>query len=258
MDLRLQRRVVVVTGGSSGVGLSTVRRLLDEGALVATCARDGRRLREATADFDGQRLLTGGCDVIHPEQVAGFAAEVLARFGAVDGLVLNAGEARMSTLATTSEQDWTDELTLKFASVLRPLHAFLPALRSSSQAAVVVVNAVLARQPERHMVATSAARAGVLNLSRSLSVELGPQVRVNSLLLGLVDTGQWRRRYESEQPGMDYATWSAQVAADRGVALGRFGTAEEVADLAAVLISPVSSYVTGAAVEVSGGVGRFV
>jgi NAD(P)-dependent dehydrogenase (short-subunit alcohol dehydrogenase family) len=259
MYLCLRDRVVLVTGGSSGVGLATVRQLLAEGASVATCARDLTRLKTATRALDGgERLFVAACDVTDPEQSEGFVAQAGARFGRLDGLVLNAGRSRMAPFAATSFADWQEELELKFGGLLHTLHAALPMLRAADQAAIVAVNAVLARQPEPRLIATSAARAGVLNLTRSLATELAADgIRVNSVLLGLIDTGQWRRRYEEAGTAQDFADWSQDLARSRGIALGRLGNAEEVAGMITVLLSPVASYVTGASVEIDGGVARY-
>jgi len=121
------------------------------------------------------------------------------------------------------------------------------------------VNAILAKQPETRLAATSAARAALLNFTRSLASELGPDgIRVNSVCLGLIDTGQWRRRYEVAGTPQSYEGWSAEIAADRGIALGRFGRAEEVAFPVVTLLSPLSGYCTGASIDVGGGVSRYV
>ena len=129
----------------------------------------------------------------------------------------------------------------------------------SDAAAVVIVNAILSRQPERQLAVTAAARAGLLNLSRSLAADLADDgIRVNSVLLGLIDTGQWQRRYVSSGTDVTFGAWSAEIAADRGIALGRFGTADELAFPVTTLLSPRNSYMTGAALEVGGGVHRYV
>ncbi|SDJ38177.1 SDR family oxidoreductase [Streptomyces indicus] len=258
MDLGLADRTVVVTGGSSGVGLATVRALLDEGARVATCGRDADRLAKATASLDPERLFTAPCDVRDADAVRRFLDAVTDRFGpAVDGLVNNAGQSRMKPLDATTEEDWRDELELKFAGVLHPLAAARAALRASDAASIVNVNAVLAKQPETRLITTSAARAGILNLSKSLSAELaGEGIRVNSVCLGLVDTGQWTRRHAAAGSGQPYEEWQAALAADRGIALGRLGRAEEVAYAILMLLSPRASYITGTSIDVCGGVGR--
>ncbi|MFJ8750239.1 SDR family oxidoreductase [Streptomyces sp. NPDC102441] len=261
MDLGLADRTIVVTGGSSGVGLATVRALLDEGARVATCGRDAGRLAEAAAGLGAgnDRLLTGVCDVRDADAVRGFVSRTTEEFGGIDGLVNNAGQSRMKGLDDSTAEDWRDELELKFAGVLNPLQAARPHLAASAAASVVNINAVLAKQPETRLITTSAARAGILNLSKSLSVELARDgIRVNSVCLGLVDTGQWTRRHAAADSGLSYEEWQSELAEDRGIALGRLGRAEEVAYAVVALLSPRASYITGTSIDVCGGVGRSI
>lgn len=254
----------VVTGGTSGIGLATVRMMLECGARVALCARDTQRLdstsRELNSAGHGGRFLALPCDVLSEQQVQDFCSAVLHEFKRVDILINNAGQGRVSTFAETSDAAWRDELTLKFFSVIYPTRAFLPALQHSSSAAIVCVNSLLALQPEPHMVATSAARAGVLNLARSMAVEFAPfAIRVNSVLLGTVDSGQWKARYDkipaSNQP---FAEWLARLARDKKIPLERFGTPQEAACAIVYLASPLASYTTGSSIDVSGGTARFM
>ncbi|WP_093802687.1 SDR family oxidoreductase [Streptomyces sp. Wb2n-11] len=261
MDLGLADRTIVVTGGSSGVGLATVRALLDEGARVATCGRDAGRLAKVAGRLGAgrDRLLTGVCDVRDADAVDGFVRRTAREFGVIDGLVNNAGQSRMKGLDDSTAEDWRDELELKFAGVLNPLHAARPYLAASDAASIVNINAVLAKQPETRLITTSAARAGILNLSKSLSAELAADgIRVNSVCLGLVDTGQWTRRHAAAESGMTYEDWQAELAADRGVALGRLGRADEVAYAVVALLSPRASYITGTSIDVCGGIGRSI
>ncbi len=263
MDLGLGGKVAVVTGGTSGIGLATVRGLLADGAKVAFCARDGARLlereNELGSDFGRDNILAVAASVLDADAMTNFAGKVYEAFGGCDILVNNAGQGRVSRFADTSDDDWRDELELKFFSQIRPVRAFQHLLEASDSGAVVVVNSLLAYQPEPHMVCTSAARAGVQNLLKSLSGELAPRIRVNSILLGIVMSGQWQRRFDArDDQSIGLEQWMAQQAADRHIPLGRFGAPEEAANAILFLASPAASYITGARLEVSGGTSRFV
>ena len=261
MDLGLAGRTYVVTGASSGVGLATVAMLLAEGANVAACARDGARLEQAIGALaaPSSGTLLRSCDVVDQGAVDRFVADAVAAFGGVDGVVNNAGGSLMRPLFDTTDEQWRVQLELKIFSVLNPVRAAVPSLRKAEQPSIVNVNAILARQPESRLSATAAARAAVLNLSTSLARELAEDgIRVNSVLLGLIDTGQWRRRYQSSGTDQTYGEWTGRLAEDRGISLGRLGEADEVAFPIVSLLSPRSSYITGATLDVGGGVGRYV
>jgi NAD(P)-dependent dehydrogenase (short-subunit alcohol dehydrogenase family) len=262
MDLRLSGRTYVVTGASSGVGLATAAALLAEGAHVAACARDGKRLAHALADLprtNKARVYGSACDVLDAAAVERFIAGAAAEFGGVDGVVNNAGRSLMARLAETSDEQWRAELDLKIFSVLHIVRATLPLLRKAESPAIVTVNAILSRQPEAKLAATSAARAALLNLGKTMAVDLAEDgIRANSVCLGLIDTGQWRRRYEQSETTQSFVDWSAELARERGIPLGRLGTAEEVAFPILALLSPRASYLTGSALDVGGGVARYL
>ncbi|WP_447775847.1 SDR family oxidoreductase [Variovorax boronicumulans] len=262
----LAGRVAVVTGGSSGIGLATVELLLGCGAAVALCGRNAERLDAAVAGLRAQhpdaKLFAQTCDVRDAASVRAFAAASEAALGPASMLVNNAGQGRVSTFADTDDAAWMEELHLKFFSVIHPTRAFLPQLAAQravlGDAAIVCANSLLARQPEPHMVATSAARAGLLNLVRSMATEFAPQgVRVNGILIGLVESGQWRRRFEArEDKSQDWAAWSRQLATTKHIPLGRLGLPTEAARAILFLASPLASYTTGSHIDISGGHSR--
>ncbi|MCY6379755.1 SDR family oxidoreductase [Hoeflea prorocentri] len=263
MDIGLKGKTVVVTGGSSGIGLAAVRVFLEEGARVALCARGADRLADAEAElagtFGADNVFARALSVLDKDAVASFAQDVGSRFGDCQVLVTNAGQGRVSTFADTGDEDWRDELELKFFSQLHPIRAFETMLRTSGAGSIVAVNSLLAYQPEPHMVCTSAARAGVQNLLKSLATEFAPDIRVNSILLGLVDSQQWQRRFDArEDQSQSRDDWYDALARQKKIPLGRLGDPHEAARAIAFLASPAASYITGARLEVSGGVSRFV
>ena len=263
MDLGLEGRTAVVTGGSSGIGLATARALLAEGASVAICGRNEERLAQAShalgAEFGAERVLAHRCDVTREGDVAAFASAVSSWRGTLDSLVNNAGEGRMATFAQTTDEQWRAELDLKFFSQIYPVRAFRPLLEQSDAPAVLAVNSLLALQPEPYMVCTSAARAGVQSLMKSLATEFAPKIRVNTVVLGLIDSGQWERRFQARKDQtQSRAQWMAELAAGKHIPMGRLGQPNEVARAIVFLVSPAASFITGATLEISGGVSRHI
>lgn len=263
MDLGLRGRTAVVTGGTSGIGLATARVFLAEGAKVALCGRDREKLDQTTkalaSEFGQNSHLAIACDVTKQDQVQEFARRTQAWAGSADILVNNAGQGRMTTFGSTTDEMWRDELELKYFSQIYPVRAFKPLLDNSDAASILVVNSLLAYQPEAYMVCTSSARAGIQSLVKSLSVEFAPRIRVNSVVLGLIDSGQWERRFQSrENKQQSREQWISELAGSKHIPIGRLGAPEEIARAIAFLSSPVSGYTTGAALEISGGVSRHI
>lgn len=259
MNAQIEGRVAVVTGGSSGIGFETLRLLLGEGAKVAFCGRDPDRLASAHAallnEFPQGEVFSACCDVLKEEDVQAFAAAVEANLGCADMLINNAGQGFVAHFADTPRSAWLHEAELKLFGVINPVQAFLSQLEASDIASITCVNSLLALQPEEHMIATSAARAALLNMTLTLSKDLIEKgIRVNSILLGMVESGQWQRRYEQRSDkSQSWSEWTGDIARKRGIPMGRLGKPQEPAQALLFLASPLASFTTGAALDVSGG-----
>ncbi|GGX45212.1 SDR family oxidoreductase [Saccharospirillum salsuginis] len=264
MSFMVENRIAVVTGGSSGIGLETVRLLLASGARVAFCGRNEERLadaeRQLKTEFPDADLLARPCDVLDADSCRAFASAVETGLGRADMLIANAGQGFMARYDDTPQERWLGEANLKLFGVINPLDAFRPHLAASDIGSLTCVNSLLAVQPEPYMIATSAARAALLNMTHSLADTLVDEgIRVNSILLGVVESGQWRRRYENrEDRDLSWEDWTARIAEDRGVPMKRLGKPEEPARALVFLASPLASFTTGAALDVSGGFNRHI
>jgi 3-oxoacyl-[acyl-carrier protein] reductase len=262
MDLGLTGRRAVVTGGSKGLGRAIAAELLAEGADVTICARTASELNATAADLARQagtaKVTAFTCDVTDPDQVSEFISAAAAAMGGVDILVNNAGGARPGQFATLTDEDWRDDIDVKLMSQVRCTRAALPYLRASSAPRVININAVYARYPDPVFLASSVNRAACLSLAKALSAELGREgILVNSVNIGFVMTPQWenihRRRSPETPPGEFFGALAA-----REVPLGRFGQPREVAGIVAFLAGDRASYITGASIDVAGGMGKYL
>lgn len=259
MNLELDGKVVLVTGGSDGLGAALCQRLVAEGARVALCARNEARLLTAEQRLReaGGQTLAVTADVTRGSDVERFVKAAYDRFGRIDGLVNNAGTSAARPFESLTDEQLEADLQLKLFAAVRASRQVLPHLRASGGGAILNVLAISAKAPGARSIPTSLSRAAGMALTKALSKEVGPeQVRVNAVLIGNVQSGQWVRR--ASAGGMSVEQLYEQMARESGVPLGRVGRAEEFADLAAFLVSPRASYITGTAINFDGGLSAAV
>lgn len=261
MDLGLKDKVVVIMGGTSGVGLKTAEMFLQEGARVAVCGRNEERMKKAYEHLlqfgSADSIFASTCDVINKDDVNEFIDRTAAKFGGIDTLVNAAGQSVMGYFFDITDEQWEQQIQLKYFAIIYAVRAVYPYLKKQGGGRIININATLAKEPERHMVATAATRAGLMNLSKTLSQELAPDnILVNSVSLGLIRTDQWERRRMKNAPDMSPEEYYGDLAKKRNIPLGRVGEPEEVASVIVFLASKQASYVSGSMVETAGALGK--
>jgi 3-oxoacyl-[acyl-carrier protein] reductase len=254
MDLRIRDDLALVVGASDGIGLATAKALAEEGARVTIVSRDAVVLEKAAAGIGAAHHAADATDAAAVEALAQAWDAAQDR---LDILVVAVGGSHRSPFEKLTDEDWRRNWEFNILATVRVVRAFLPALRRSRGARVVLFGAASSRMPYPEQIVSNVHKAGHLALVKTLAAELVPEgIRVNAVLPGRTVTRLWRRR--AEQMAKDEGTTPdailARFAAD--IPIGRFGTAEEVADVAAFLASPRSGYVVGQSVAADGGIAR--
>jgi 3-oxoacyl-[acyl-carrier protein] reductase len=260
LDLNIRGRRALITGGSKGIGMAVAEELVAEGVHVAICARHPDELEAAAEKLrvSGGTVYAQVTDVTDAAQIPDLVARSVETLGGLDILVNNAGAAHPGNFESLTDEDWRTDLDVKLFSQIRCTRAALEHLRRSSAARVINVNSVYARYPDPTFFATTVNRAACLNFTKALALELGPEgILVNSVNIGFVVTPQWQRIKARRAPDTTDEQFFTGLARDE-VPLGRFGVVKEVSGLVAFLSSDRASYITGASIDVAGGMGKYV
>lgn len=260
MDLGLEGKVALVTGGSEGIGKATARLLVREGANVAICARRADVLAAAAQELrEGARgeVLAVPADVTLPADLERFVAEAAARWGRVDILVNNAGTAAAAPFEAVDDEAWRADLELKLLAAVRASRLVVPHMRRAGGGRIVNVTHVGGKAPGPASLPSSVTRAAGIALTKAMSKDLArDNILVNTVCVGIIESAQIARAARARFPELPLEEAFARLGA--GVPLGRIGRAEEVAAVIAMLVGRPGSYVTGAAINVDGGMSAVV
>ncbi|MEH3141583.1 MAG: SDR family oxidoreductase [Mycobacterium kyogaense] len=236
ISLALSGRVVLVTGGVRGVGAGISTVFADQGATVVTCAR---------RPVDGSPFEFRACDIRDDDAVAALIAGIVADHGRLDVVVNNAGGSPYVPAAAASAKFSRKIVELNLLGALSVAsHANTVMQQQDSGGSIINISSVSGRRPTPGTVAYGAAKAGIENMTATLAVEWAPRVRVNSVVVGMVET---------EQAELFYGDADSIAAISRTVPLGRLARPSDVGWATAFLASPAASYISGASLEVHGG-----
>ncbi len=249
MELGLRGRVVMVTGGSRGIGKAISLGFAEEGCLLAICGRTAETLEQTAEAIRklGVEVLMLPTDLTQPGGSEQFVRATLDRFGRIDVLVNNVGGSRRGDLEALSEQDWRDVYELNFFSTLGMVRLVVPVMKRQAGGRIINIASIWGRESGGAMT-YNASKAAVISLSKALARELASDgVLVNSVAPGsiLFPGGSWDRR-QRENP-----TQIVQFIKDE-LPLGRFGRPEEVAAVVVFLASARASLMSGACITVDG------
>jgi NAD(P)-dependent dehydrogenase (short-subunit alcohol dehydrogenase family) len=246
---RLEGKVAVVTGGNSGIGLATAKRLREEGAQVAISGRSKKTLAEA-ARIIGDGVLAIQADVAKLADLEKLYGEVLQKFGKIDVLFVNAGVAKFAPLAETSETMYDEQFDINVKGAYFTIQKALPVLNDG--ASIILNSSVADQKGELGTSAYSATKAALRSVARTAAAELAARgIRVNVVAPGPIATPILER---TGLPKETIEEFSKHIVAK--VPMKRLGQPEEVASTVAFLASHDASYITGVEINVDGGLGQ--
>ena len=246
---RLEGKVALVTGGNSGIGLATAKRLQEEGAKVAIAGRSKKTLDEAVKSI-GNGVVAVQADVAKFTDIDKLYAEVSRKLGKIDVLFVNAGVAKFAPLAETSESTYDENFDINIKGAYFTIQKALPFLNDG--ASIILNTSVAGSTGASGASAYSATKAALRSLARTAASELvGRGIRVNAVAPGPIVTPIFDRTGLSKEAFDEFAK---EIIAN--VPMKRFGQPEEVAGAVAFLASQDASYITGVELNVDGGYGQ--
>jgi 3-oxoacyl-[acyl-carrier protein] reductase len=251
MDLRLDGKVAVVTGGSEGLGKAIALGLARENTKVAISGRRERILSSTAEEIiakTGADVIALRADMTDEHEVNRFFDHVLEKWQTVDILINNVGCATKALFDELSEENWRNTLDANLFSAIFCVKRVCPGMRKQKWGRIVNIAAISGREPSIHLMASNVAKSGLISFSKSLSMEVAQdKILVNCVCPGRILTPQIFRLFSDDE--------RINIAAE-AIPMRRFGEADELSDLVVFLASERSSYITGTAIPVDGGVSK--
>lgn len=262
MDCRMDGRVALITGSSRGLGRAMALRFAASGAHVCIVGRREDVLEQTRVEVDAGgegKVCACAADVGKAEDVERLIATAEKALGPVDILVNNAGTSRRMPFEEITDALWSEDLELKLFAAIRAARRVFPGMKQRRWGRIINVLNTGAKAPAAGGAPTAVSRAAGMALTKVLAGEGAPHnVLVNGMLVGRIESDQWRNRWQDGDQSQSYEEYLADMAEDLKLPMGRLGTAEEFANLACFLCSDAGSYINGCAINVDGGMSPVV
>jgi len=257
MDLGLTGKVAMVAGASKGLGYATAKALAGEGAIVGIASRDESAIGKAAADIareTGGIVIPTAVDVRDGAAIVAWAGALEAAHGGIDLLYANAGGPPAGAALEIDDQGWQDAFELLLLSTIRMCRAVVPSMRRRGGGAIVVATSSSVKEPLPNLALSNVMRGGVSSLAKTLSIELAKdRIRVNQLMPGRIDTDRVRHLDEVNSKKAGITPEEQKARAQAAIPFARYGNPDEFGRAAAFLFSEAASYITGATLQVDGG-----
>lgn len=258
MDLGLKGKVAMVAGASRGLGYAVAKALAEEGARVSIASRD-EAASSAAARRMGGEVMSVGADVTSADAIAGWARATEQKFGGIDLLFTNSGGPPAGATLSFDDRAWQDAADLLLFSTLRMIRAAVPSMKSRGGGAILVSTSSSVKEPVQNLGLSTVLRASVSALAKTLALELAAdRIRVNQIIPGRIDTDRVKHLDEVNAKKQGVTPEEAKKRAIAAIPMGRYGEIEEFGRVGAFLLSDAAAYITGATVQVDGGLIRSV
>jgi 3-oxoacyl-[acyl-carrier protein] reductase len=253
VDLGLKDKIAMVAGASRGLGYAVAEALAREGARVSIASRDEQAIK-AAADRIGGDVLAVPVEVRSADAIRQWTAETEKRFGGVDLLFTNSGGPPAGAAISFDDAAWQDAAELLLFSTLRMVRAAVPLMQARGGGAILMSTSSSVKEPIQNLGLSTVLRASVSALAKTLAIELAPsKIRVNQIIPGRVDTDRVRQLDQISATRQGITPEQAKQKSITAIPLGRYGITDEYGKAAAFLLSDAASYITGATLQVDGG-----